>query len=130
MGSGLCSALVFSYDFHAGAETMYSRHFNDPAADSYFTKRKWGECSSLPSSLTSKHTQRQADLAPRFCTYLGVLFFFLDTSAENITLFSGPFLSHTYSHFAECRWGSTRGCFDAPGQTGASGSLAASQFDS
>lgn len=45
-----CSALVFSYDFHAGAETMYSRHFNDPAADSYFTKRKWGELlfSSLP----------------------------------------------------------------------------------
>lgn len=40
-----CSALVFSYDFHAGAETMYSRHFNDPAADSYFTKRKWGELS-------------------------------------------------------------------------------------
>lgn len=36
-------ALVFSYDFHAGAETMFSRHFNDPAADSYFTKRKWGE---------------------------------------------------------------------------------------
>lgn len=22
---------------------MFSRHFNDPAADSYFTKRKWGE---------------------------------------------------------------------------------------
>lgn len=37
------TALVFSYDFHAGAETMFSRHFNDPAADSYFTKRKWGE---------------------------------------------------------------------------------------
>lgn len=37
------AALVFSYDFHAGAETMYSRHFNDPTADSYFTKRKWGE---------------------------------------------------------------------------------------
>lgn len=36
-------ALVFSYDFHSGAETMFSRHFNDPAADSYFTKRKWGE---------------------------------------------------------------------------------------
>uniref|UniRef100_H3D591 PAN2-PAN3 deadenylation complex subunit PAN3 n=1 Tax=Tetraodon nigroviridis TaxID=99883 RepID=H3D591_TETNG len=36
-------SLVFSYDFHAGAETMYSRHFNDPAADSYFTKRKWGQ---------------------------------------------------------------------------------------
>ncbi|KAM9436216.1 PAN2-PAN3 deadenylation complex subunit PAN3 isoform 1-T1 [Clarias gariepinus] len=35
-------SLVFSYDFHAGAETMYSRHFNDPTADSYFTKRKWG----------------------------------------------------------------------------------------
>ncbi|KAK2859470.1 hypothetical protein Q5P01_004090 [Channa striata] len=34
---------VFSYDFHAGAETMFSRHFNDPAADSYFTKRKWGQ---------------------------------------------------------------------------------------
>uniref|UniRef100_A0AAQ5ZYF4 PAN2-PAN3 deadenylation complex subunit PAN3 n=1 Tax=Amphiprion ocellaris TaxID=80972 RepID=A0AAQ5ZYF4_AMPOC len=26
-----------------GAETMFSRHFNDPAADSYFTKRKWGQ---------------------------------------------------------------------------------------
>lgn len=36
-------SLVFSYDFHAGAETMYSRHFNDPTADSYFTKRKWGQ---------------------------------------------------------------------------------------
>uniref|UniRef100_A0A8C1VNF3 PAN2-PAN3 deadenylation complex subunit PAN3 n=1 Tax=Cyprinus carpio TaxID=7962 RepID=A0A8C1VNF3_CYPCA len=36
-------SLVFSYDFHAGAETMFSRHFNDPAADSYFTKRKWGQ---------------------------------------------------------------------------------------
>lgn len=43
VGYCFCSALVFSYDFHAGAETMYSRHFNDPAADSYFTKRKWGE---------------------------------------------------------------------------------------
>uniref|UniRef100_A0A671T2P2 PAN2-PAN3 deadenylation complex subunit PAN3 n=1 Tax=Sinocyclocheilus anshuiensis TaxID=1608454 RepID=A0A671T2P2_9TELE len=38
-----CPSLVFSYDFHAGAETMFSRHFNDPAADSYFTKRKWGQ---------------------------------------------------------------------------------------
>uniref|UniRef100_A0A671T3K0 PAB-dependent poly(A)-specific ribonuclease subunit PAN3-like n=1 Tax=Sinocyclocheilus anshuiensis TaxID=1608454 RepID=A0A671T3K0_9TELE len=37
------ASLVFSYDFHAGAETMFSRHFNDPAADSYFTKRKWGQ---------------------------------------------------------------------------------------
>uniref|UniRef100_A0A3P9JEK8 PAN2-PAN3 deadenylation complex subunit PAN3 n=1 Tax=Oryzias latipes TaxID=8090 RepID=A0A3P9JEK8_ORYLA len=36
-------SLVFSYDFHAGAETMFSRHFNDPSADSYFTKRKWGQ---------------------------------------------------------------------------------------
>uniref|UniRef100_A0A6Q2YWF7 PAN2-PAN3 deadenylation complex subunit PAN3 n=1 Tax=Esox lucius TaxID=8010 RepID=A0A6Q2YWF7_ESOLU len=36
-------ALVFSYDFHAGAETMFSRHFNDPTTDSYFTKRKWGQ---------------------------------------------------------------------------------------
>uniref|UniRef100_A0A4W5JPY3 PAN2-PAN3 deadenylation complex subunit PAN3 n=1 Tax=Hucho hucho TaxID=62062 RepID=A0A4W5JPY3_9TELE len=36
-------SLVFSYDFHAGAETMFNRHFNDPAADSYFTKRKWGQ---------------------------------------------------------------------------------------
>ncbi|KAL4660157.1 PAB-dependent poly(A)-specific ribonuclease subunit PAN3 isoform X1 [Arapaima gigas] len=34
-------SLVFSYDFHAGAETMFSRHFNDPTTDSYFTKRKW-----------------------------------------------------------------------------------------
>uniref|UniRef100_A0A8C9T2Y5 Poly(A) specific ribonuclease subunit PAN3 n=1 Tax=Scleropages formosus TaxID=113540 RepID=A0A8C9T2Y5_SCLFO len=34
-------ALVFSYDFHAGAETMFSRHFSDATADSYFTKRKW-----------------------------------------------------------------------------------------
>ncbi|XP_066555063.1 PAN2-PAN3 deadenylation complex subunit PAN3 isoform X1 [Amia ocellicauda] len=34
-------SLVFAYDFHAGAETMFSRHFNDPSADSYFTKRKW-----------------------------------------------------------------------------------------
>ncbi|XP_035287933.1 PAN2-PAN3 deadenylation complex subunit PAN3 isoform X3 [Anguilla anguilla] len=34
-------SLVFSYDFHAGAETMFTRHFNDPTADSYFTKRKW-----------------------------------------------------------------------------------------
>uniref|UniRef100_A0A4W4FXY0 PAN2-PAN3 deadenylation complex subunit PAN3 n=1 Tax=Electrophorus electricus TaxID=8005 RepID=A0A4W4FXY0_ELEEL len=36
-------SLVFSYDFHAGAETLYSRHFNDPTADSFFTKRKWGQ---------------------------------------------------------------------------------------
>uniref|UniRef100_A0A8C6A6J7 Poly(A) specific ribonuclease subunit PAN3 n=1 Tax=Marmota marmota marmota TaxID=9994 RepID=A0A8C6A6J7_MARMA len=36
-------ALVFAYDFHAGGETMMSRHFNDPNADSYFTKRKWGQ---------------------------------------------------------------------------------------
>uniref|UniRef100_A0A8C7DFX4 Poly(A) specific ribonuclease subunit PAN3 n=1 Tax=Oncorhynchus kisutch TaxID=8019 RepID=A0A8C7DFX4_ONCKI len=41
-------ALVFSYDFHAGAETMFSRHFNDPAADSYFTKRKWGQHEPTP----------------------------------------------------------------------------------
>ncbi|XP_069825971.1 PAN2-PAN3 deadenylation complex subunit PAN3 isoform X3 [Dendropsophus ebraccatus] len=34
-------SLVFAYDFHAGAETMMSRHFNDPSADGYFTKRKW-----------------------------------------------------------------------------------------
>ncbi|XP_069058307.1 PAN2-PAN3 deadenylation complex subunit PAN3 isoform X2 [Pleurodeles waltl] len=36
-------SLVFAYDFHAGAETMMSRHFNDPGADAYFTKRKWGQ---------------------------------------------------------------------------------------
>uniref|UniRef100_A0A672UHV7 PAN2-PAN3 deadenylation complex subunit PAN3 n=1 Tax=Strigops habroptila TaxID=2489341 RepID=A0A672UHV7_STRHB len=36
-------SLVFAYDFHAGGETMMSRHFNDPSADSYFTKRKWGQ---------------------------------------------------------------------------------------
>ncbi|CAI9603947.1 unnamed protein product [Staurois parvus] len=36
-------SLVFAYDFHAGAETMMSRHFNDPSADGYFTKRKWGQ---------------------------------------------------------------------------------------
>lgn len=36
-------ALVFAYDFHAGGETMMSRHFNDPNADGYFTKRKWGK---------------------------------------------------------------------------------------
>ncbi|KAM9189980.1 PAN2-PAN3 deadenylation complex subunit PAN3 isoform 3-T3 [Dugong dugon] len=34
-------SLVFAYDFHAGGETMMSRHFNDPNADAYFTKRKW-----------------------------------------------------------------------------------------
>uniref|UniRef100_UPI00398E73D9 PAN2-PAN3 deadenylation complex subunit PAN3 n=1 Tax=Pristiophorus japonicus TaxID=55135 RepID=UPI00398E73D9 len=36
-------SLVFAYDFHAGAETMMNRHFNDPSADAYFTKRKWGQ---------------------------------------------------------------------------------------
>uniref|UniRef100_A0A4W3IFD1 PAN2-PAN3 deadenylation complex subunit PAN3 n=2 Tax=Callorhinchus milii TaxID=7868 RepID=A0A4W3IFD1_CALMI len=36
-------SLVFAYDFHAGSETMMSRHFNDPSADAYFTKRKWGQ---------------------------------------------------------------------------------------
>ncbi|XP_027733416.1 PAN2-PAN3 deadenylation complex subunit PAN3 isoform X2 [Vombatus ursinus] len=36
-------SLVFAYDFHAGGETMTSRHFNDPSADAYFTKRKWGQ---------------------------------------------------------------------------------------
>ncbi|XP_067889650.1 PAN2-PAN3 deadenylation complex subunit PAN3 isoform X2 [Heterodontus francisci] len=36
-------ALVFAYDFHAGAETMMNRHFNDPSAGAYFTKRKWGQ---------------------------------------------------------------------------------------
>uniref|UniRef100_A0A8C5SFA0 PAN2-PAN3 deadenylation complex subunit PAN3 n=1 Tax=Laticauda laticaudata TaxID=8630 RepID=A0A8C5SFA0_LATLA len=36
-------SLVFAYDFHAGGETMMSRHFNDPSADGYFTKRKWGQ---------------------------------------------------------------------------------------
>ena len=39
----LFQALVFAYDFHAGGETMMSRHFNDPNADAYFTKRKWGK---------------------------------------------------------------------------------------
>lgn len=34
---------MFAYDFHAGGETMMSRHFNDPNADAYFTKRKWGK---------------------------------------------------------------------------------------
>lgn len=47
-------ALVFSYDFHAGAETMFSRHFNDPAADSYFTKRKWGELILPPTSYRNR----------------------------------------------------------------------------
>jgi len=47
-------ALVFSYDFHAGAETMFSRHFNDPAADSYFTKRKWGELVFPPFHLQNE----------------------------------------------------------------------------
>lgn len=45
-------ALVFSYDFHAGAETMFNRHFNDPTADSYFTKRKWGESILSPTHST------------------------------------------------------------------------------
>ncbi|XP_074842015.1 PAN2-PAN3 deadenylation complex subunit PAN3 isoform X2 [Carettochelys insculpta] len=36
-------SLVFAYDFHAGGETMMNRHFNDPSADAYFTKRKWGQ---------------------------------------------------------------------------------------
>ncbi|XP_048453885.1 PAN2-PAN3 deadenylation complex subunit pan3 [Rhincodon typus] len=36
-------SLVFAYDFHAGAETMMTKHFNDPSADAYFTKRKWGQ---------------------------------------------------------------------------------------
>ncbi|XP_030056199.1 PAN2-PAN3 deadenylation complex subunit PAN3 isoform X2 [Microcaecilia unicolor] len=36
-------SLVFAYDFHAGGETLMSRHFNDPNADAYFTKRKWGQ---------------------------------------------------------------------------------------
>ncbi|XP_059105325.1 PAN2-PAN3 deadenylation complex subunit PAN3 isoform X3 [Peromyscus eremicus] len=36
-------SLVFAYDFHAGGETMMSRHFNDSNADAYFTKRKWGQ---------------------------------------------------------------------------------------
>ncbi|XP_051018820.1 PAN2-PAN3 deadenylation complex subunit PAN3 isoform X2 [Acomys russatus] len=36
-------SLVFAYDFHAGGETVMSRHFNDPNADAYFTKRKWGQ---------------------------------------------------------------------------------------
>ncbi|XP_045149951.1 PAN2-PAN3 deadenylation complex subunit PAN3 isoform X2 [Echinops telfairi] len=36
-------SLVFAYDFHAGGETMMSRHFNDPNPDAYFTKRKWGQ---------------------------------------------------------------------------------------
>ncbi|XP_029389556.1 PAN2-PAN3 deadenylation complex subunit PAN3 isoform X5 [Mus pahari] len=36
-------SLVFAYDFHAGGETMMSRHFNDPNSDAYFTKRKWGQ---------------------------------------------------------------------------------------
>lgn len=34
---------MFAYDFHAGGETLMSRHFNDPNADAYFTKRKWGK---------------------------------------------------------------------------------------
>lgn len=34
---------MFAYDFHAGGETMMSRHFNEPSADVYFTKRKWGK---------------------------------------------------------------------------------------
>ncbi|OBS75389.1 hypothetical protein A6R68_14096 [Neotoma lepida] len=43
-------SLVFAYDFHAGGETMMSRHFNDPNADAYFTKRKWAEfCSAYYS---------------------------------------------------------------------------------
>lgn len=57
-------ALVFSYDFHAGAETMFSRHFNDPAADSYFTKRKWGEL-VFPSFLL--HAEK--DPASALCTF-------------------------------------------------------------
>ncbi|CAJ0954885.1 unnamed protein product [Ranitomeya imitator] len=36
-------SLVFAYDFHAGAETMMSRHFNEPSSDGYFSKRKWGQ---------------------------------------------------------------------------------------
>ncbi|KAM6438932.1 PAN2-PAN3 deadenylation complex subunit PAN3 [Rhynochetos jubatus] len=41
-------SLVFAYDFHAGGETMMSRHFNDPSADAYFTKRKWGQHDGPP----------------------------------------------------------------------------------
>ncbi|XP_078459104.1 PAN2-PAN3 deadenylation complex subunit PAN3 isoform X1 [Lampetra planeri] len=36
-------SLVFAHDFHAGAETLMSKHFSDPNADAFFNKRKWGQ---------------------------------------------------------------------------------------
>jgi hypothetical protein len=58
MTSDSPTALVFSYDFHAGAETMFSRHFNDPTADSYFTKRKWGKGCAHAHTDTNARTHR------------------------------------------------------------------------
>ncbi|XP_040439338.1 PAN2-PAN3 deadenylation complex subunit PAN3 isoform X2 [Falco naumanni] len=48
-------SLVFAYDFHAGGETMMSRHFNDPSADAYFTKRKWGKEGQHDGPLPRQH---------------------------------------------------------------------------
>uniref|UniRef100_UPI0035900674 PAN2-PAN3 deadenylation complex subunit PAN3 isoform X2 n=1 Tax=Myxine glutinosa TaxID=7769 RepID=UPI0035900674 len=44
-------SLVFAYDFQAGAETLMSKHFSDPNADAFFTKKKWGPTARQPSSL-------------------------------------------------------------------------------
>lgn len=70
------SALVFSYDFHAGAETMFSRHFNDPAADSYFTKRKWGEYVFSPFVPTRWNRPTAATPATLCFTHLKLVYSF------------------------------------------------------
>ncbi|CAH2225153.1 PAN2-PAN3 deadenylation complex subunit PAN3 isoform X5 [Pelobates cultripes] len=67
-------SLVFAYDFHAASETLMSRHYNDPSADGYFTKRQhdgpvprqhagllpesliWAYIVQLSSALRSIHT--------------------------------------------------------------------------
>lgn len=72
-----CPALVFSYDFHAGAETMYSRHFNDPAADSYFTKRKWGELSVSSLPLLRGNRPCTMSIRPQTFAHFYIVFFFL-----------------------------------------------------
>lgn len=101
----LCSALVFSYDFHAGAETMYSRHFNDPAADSYFTKRKWGELPFSTHLLFCGDGPCTPSLTRQTFAYSHIFFFvfwvFWKHYSYNLRLWSF-FISHGYVKSCSC----------------------------
>ncbi|KAF3836509.1 hypothetical protein F7725_029067 [Dissostichus mawsoni] len=84
---------LFSYDFHAGAETMFGRHFNDPAADSFFTKRKRIRRASSNKRISSSFLCNLSCSSFSFCSRINLRFsarIFAASAAELGNLFLYP----------------------------------------